>query len=221
MKKYIITTLENKPTRGENVRLLDSQLSERHSLIDVIIAPDWRIFQHTSLNPEQYRQQSLTLAYYNICMRQLYWGLAVFVIMEDDLHIFDQNKFTSHLFDFEDSYHKIGAEFGYLSLTDANIEGAQTEELTFTWNKVKGNYWETPATIWTQKMARIFVDHISEKLKTGLWLGHIDHELQKIMIEQNLTYLCPKSQFCAGLSSYKNPPVEFDKTGSISEVSSL
>lgn len=221
MKKYIITTLENKPTRGENVRKMDAKLSQVCSPVEIVIAPDWRIFQHTSLNPEQYRQQSLTLAYYNICHRQLFWGSNTFVICEDDLHFFDFNQFIASVHDFDSSFHKYVAEFAYLSLTDANIEGAQTAPVNDNWNRVQGNYWETPATIWTQKMARIFVDYISKKLELNLWLGHIDHELQKIMIEQKLTYLCPTTQFSAGLSSYATPPVEFDKTGSISEVSSL
>ena len=218
MKKYIITTLENQPARGQNVIRLDNQISGYLNDANIIIAPDWRIFKHTELTEKQWKHQSLTLAYYNICMRQLYWGSATFVICEDDLHIFNPKDFTQHTLDFSDTYHKTGADFGYLALTDHNIQSAQVEEFNGLWNQVKANYWETPATIWTQKMARIFVDHISAKLEKGIWVGHIDHELLQIHLVHKLLFLCPKTQFCAGLSTYKTPPVEFDRSGSISEI---
>lgn len=218
MKAFIITTLDNKQARSKNVEQIGIESALTY---EIVIAPDWRIFKHTSLNPEQYKQQSLTLAYYNICLKAMYLEPEQFVIFEDDAHITDSELFFEKGLELRRlmaMYDKI--KFAYLSRTDHNIESAHVRDEfeSYGWQTVVANYWETPATLWTLDMAKIFVEYISKKLEQGLWLGHIDHELQKIMIEQKLTYLCPKDQFIVGLSSYKTPPVEFDRTGSISGI---
>ena len=163
-----------------------------------ILAPDWKMFKHTELNPEQYKHQSLTLAYYQACQTAFFFNADPFVIIEDDLKITHFGNFE-HISRYDVMPND--AHLCYLSLTKHNQESAIVEPHDHLWNKVKANYWETPATLWTIEMAQKFIDHIEKKLEKGLWLGHIDHELMKMHMEQKLNFYCPVEQCCFGLSS--------------------
>lgn len=215
MNLYAITTYHNRETRWKNLKWQIERI--RNTILffqelKTIIATDWKMYRHTNLSPQQYKQQSLTLAYYQACQMAVYDDLYQFVIIEDDIQISDILLFN----DLVDDHFEF--DLCYLSLTKHNKESAIVEPYNNLWNKIVANYWETPATLWTIEMAKKFIHHIEKKLETGLWLGHIDHELMKMHTELKLNYYCPVEQCCYGLSSEpEKAKGVIDLTGSISE----
>ncbi len=211
MNLYAITTYHNRETRWSHLNGVINDLEEDF-FVNIILSTDWKMFKHTNLSPEQYKQQSLTLAYYQACQMAIYDDSYQFVIVEDDLQIDNMDLFRELI----DSVFEFN--LCYLSLTKHNQESAIVEPHNHLWNKVIANYWETPATLWTIEMAQLFINHIEKKLEKGLWLGHIDHELMKMHVEQKLNYYCPVEQCCFGLSSEpEKAKWIIDLTGSISE----
>lgn len=197
MNLYAITTHHNKETRHKHLTSVIENLElDTDFYVHPVLAPNWKIFKYTNLSPEQYKQQSLTLAYYQICQTAVFNQDFQFVIIEDDLIITSLFKFTKLIAREPDD-----VDLCYLSLTKHNQESAIVEPHDRLWNKVKANYWETPATLWTIEMAQKFIDHIEKKLESGLWLGHIDHELLQMHETLKLNYYCPVEQCCFGLSS--------------------
>lgn len=214
MNLYAITTHHNKETRHKHlITVIENLELDTDYSVYPILAPNWKMFKHTNLSPEQYKQQSLTLAYYQICQTAVFNQDFQFVIIEDDLIIINLAKFSELI-----TYEPYDMHLCYLSLTKHNQESAIIEPHDHLWNKVLANYWETPATLWTIEMAKKFIDHIEKKLETGLWLGHIDHELMKMHLEMKLNYYCPVEQCCFGLSSEPEKAKGIiDLKGSISE----
>jgi len=197
MNLYAITTHHNRETRWEHLRGLVYQPDYLFPVNFIpVLAPDWRLFKYTDLKPDQYKHQSLTLAYYQICQTAVFSQQSQFVIVEDDLNITNLRKFLELIMFEPDDIHLC-----YLALTKHNQESAYTEPHNHLWNKIIANYWETPATLWTIEMAQLFIDWIEKKLESGLWLGHIDHELLQMHETLKLNYYCPVEQCCYGLSS--------------------
>jgi hypothetical protein len=197
MNLYAITTHHNRNTRHEHLtQLIENLELETDFYVHPILATDWRIFEYSTLKPQQYKHQSLTLAYYQICQTAVFSQQSQFVIIEDDLNITNLRKFLELIMFEPDDIHLC-----YLALTKHNQEAAEVEPYNHLWNKVKANYWETPATLWTIEMAQKFIEWIEKKLEKGLWLGHIDHELLQMHETLKLNYYCPVEQCCYGLSS--------------------
>jgi hypothetical protein len=160
-----------------------------------VVATDWKLFIHTSLNPKQYKQQSLTIAYYQVCQTARFMGLDRFVMLEDDLQITDRDGFIDRMIYREEF------DLCYLTRTRHNQEGAKTSPHNDLFDKVNSNWWETPATLWSAKFAERFIDHIEAKTNEGLWLGHIDHELDKLNQTGEFMFLGSTKQVAIGLSS--------------------
>jgi len=199
MNLYAITTHHNRETRWEHLIgiIYDNDLDDGDPFdFFPVLAIDYNLFKHTNLLPEQYKHQSLTLAYYQICQTAVFSQQSQFVIIEDDLNITNLRKFLELIMFEPDDIHLC-----YLALTKHNQESAYTEPHNHLWNKIIANYWETPATLWTIEMAQLFIDWIEKKLESGLWLGHIDHELLQMHTSLKLNYYCPVEQCCYGLSS--------------------
>ena len=213
MNLYAITTYHNRETRWKHLKSIINELDEDF-FTNTILATDWKMFKHSKLLREQYKQQSLTLAYYQACQLAIFNNHFRFVIIEDDLKIDYFIRFSTLARFLPPN----DAHLCYLALTAHNFESAIVEPYNRWWNKVVANYWETPATLWTIEMAKKFIHHIEKKLETGLWLGHIDHELMKMHTELKLNYYCPVEQCCYGLSSEpEKAKGVIDLTGSISE----
>lgn len=207
MTTYLITTHHNKDTRHEYIK--DHLYS-----FDVvpIMASDWRMFKHTNLNEAQYKQQSLTLAYYTSCQTAVFCDLEEFMILEDDVHIYNKFLFDSALESLPHDFDLV-----YLAYTKHNAEGAITKPYNEYYATVIANYWETPATLWSIDFAKKFIQYIESKLEKGLWLGHIDHELLKILTEQRPKYYCLTEPLVIGLSSEpEKAPQTIDLSNSIS-----
>jgi len=195
MKTFLITTHHNKDTRHRYIK-------EHLKGVDYIpiLAPDWKMFRHTGLNDKQYKQQSLTLAYYQIAQTALFLNLKEFTIMEDDLNITDWKML-------DELYENIPEHFDvcYLTRTDHNIASAMVKEYSHHFSKIVNNWWETPITHWSERFARNFVFHIEQKLEEGLWLGHVDHELLQINYKGSVNFYGSNFQIAQGISTSKQP----------------
>lgn len=169
-KIFLITTHHNRDTRHERIKreLLGLDYTP-------ILAPDWKMFRHTSLNQKQYKHMSLTLAYYQICQTAVFQELDKFIIIEDDLHVVDESLLQELISNPPGDF-----DLCYLTRTDHNRESAVTKPYNTNFERVASNWWETPITMWTARFAQKFIKHIEAKLEEGLWLGHIDHELVKL-----------------------------------------
>lgn len=164
---FLITTHHNSHTRHNYIT---EHLSEINYI--PVMALDWQMFRYTDLTESQYKHQSLTLAYYQIAQTAMFQDIQHYTVMEDDLNVIDwaimKQQFPK---DFD---------LCYLTMTDHNKEAAQVEPYSPHFNRIIGNWWETPITEWSLKFATRFVEHIQFKLSHSLWLGHIDHELIKL-----------------------------------------
>lgn len=204
---FLITTIHNQPTRWDRIQkhLADSLQGEQ---IFPVLAPDWKMFTHTDLNPKQYKQQSLTLAYYQICQTAVFLELEDFIVMEDDIQIMDPDR----LFDLA-VWMPENFDLVYLTRTDHNHRSAETQPHDEYFDKVIRNYWETPITAWSISFAKKFINHIQSKLESGLWLGHIDHELLQLCETKKYYFYAAKDKIAVGLSNIEQSVMS--KEGSI------
>ena len=204
---FLITTIHNQHTRWARVKAhLEQTLGEGE--VYPILAPDRDMFKHTTLNPKQYKQQSLTLAYFQAAQTALFLGLDDYVVLEDDVLISHENE----LFDLE-VFMPENFDLVYLTRTKHNSESAEVLPYDQYFDIVVGNYWETPITAWSIKFAKEFIAHVQSKLKESLWLGHIDHELMKLCETKKYYFYASKQQVALGLSNVEQS--EMSKEGSI------
>lgn len=204
---FLITTHHNRETRHDYIK------DHLYSFNPIpVLAVDWKLFRHTNLNPEQYKQQSLTLAYYTACQTAVFADMEEFIIFEDDVQVSSNLLLVQYLDSLPHDFDLV-----YLSRTKHNIEGGVTKPYSDHYSIVVSNYWETPATFWSIEFAKKFIDYIENKLESGLWLGHIDHELMKILKESKPRFYCLNEQIIIGLSSEpEKAPEKLNLTNSIS-----
>lgn len=207
MTTFLITTHHNKDTRHEYIR----EHLFRYDFIP-ILATDWRFFTHTSLNDKQYKQQSLTMAYYTACQTAIFMQIDEFMIFEDDVCVTSKFILDELLIQLPEDF-----DLCYLSRTRHNIESAVLTPYDEVFSRVKGNYWETPATVWNIYFAEAFITHIESKINHGLWIGHIDHELMKMNELGLFKFYAPNEQIVIGLSSEpEKAPTNLNLNNSIS-----
>lgn len=123
--------IHNRNTRWEHLtQVIENLELQTDFYVHPILATDWRIFEYSTLKPQQYKHQSLTLAYYQICQTAVFSQQSQFVIVEDDLTITNLRKFLELImFEPEDLH------LCYLSLTKHNQESAYTEPHNHLWFK--------------------------------------------------------------------------------------
>jgi len=200
---FLITTHHNRLTRHERIK---QELQDWDYI--PILAPDWKMFKHTDLNPKQYKQQSLTLAYYQACQTAVFMEVDYFTIVEDDI------EFTSVTPLGCDGPPPEGWDLIFATRTNHNQESAETEDINHVdYDRVISNWWETPFTRWSISFANEFIDHIEAKLEQGLWLGHVDHELMKLCETGKYKFYGSKHKTAIGLSNTDQDVM--DKAGSI------
>lgn len=204
---FLITTHHNRETRYDYIK------DHLYSFNPIpILAVDWKLFQYTNLNSKQYKHQSLTLAYYTACQTAVFADMEEFIIFEDDVQITSNMLLDQYLDSLPHDFDLV-----YLAYTKHNAEGAITKPYNEYYATVIANYWETPATLWSIDFAKKFIQYIESKLEKGLWLGHIDHELLKILTEQRPKYYCLTEPLVIGLSSEpEKAPQTIDLSNSIS-----
>lgn len=204
---FLITTIHNEKTRWDRINdhLNDVFTDE---FIFPVLATDTRILSHTAIKTEKIKHQSLTMAYYTICQTAIFLKLEDFTILEDDLLIVKKDEL-------HDLFVLMPEDFDlcYMTRTDHNNRSAKTKPYNEHWDTVVANWWETPITTWSNKFAHDFCAHIQNKLKDGIWLGHIDHELVQMVNTRRYKIYGAVTQTAIGLSNVKQ--VEMSKEGSI------
>jgi hypothetical protein len=204
---FLITTIHNQQTRWDRIKTHLADLIKNDQVFPVL-APDWKMFEHTDLNPKQYKQQSLTLAYYQICQTAMFLELDDYVVLEDDVKIVHPDQVFDALVQMPEDF-----DLCYLTRTTHNQESAETTYHDQNFDRVHANYWETPITAWSQHFAQKFVEWIQNKLQNGLWLGHIDHELLQMNDTGKYSFFAVRDMIAVGLSN--SDQSEMSKEGSI------
>lgn len=207
MKAFLITTQYNELTRWEHAK---RELSACGISYFPILATDWRMYEHTTLSPAQYKHQSLTLAYYQACQTAVFLGLKEFMIFEDDILVKDRLELY-HVIHNPPKYFDIC----FLTRTEHNKIAAETIPYDSAYDLIKGNWWETPATMWSEKFARTFIHHIHSKLHGQLWLGHIDDIINDFIKAGAGYFFGAKAQTIIGLSNTEQDIIS--REGSISQ----
>lgn len=202
---FLITTTHNASTRWPRIK---DELMDQGIDVFPILATDYNLFKHTDLNTAQYKQQSLTMAYLTACQTAVYLGIDQFTIFEDDVKVIDPNQLDMTMLNYPDQF-----DLCYLTETDHNQKSAKTYTVDENWQKILGNWWETPATLWSIRFAKVFIHHIENKIKSGLWLGHVDHELMKLCESGEFNFFGSRHRTCIGLSNSEQ--TEMSVEGSI------
>lgn len=195
MTVYLITTIHNRETRWEYIR---NHLNGIGVVFTVVIAPDYRLFQYAGLTHQQAKHQSLSMAYFQIAQAALFDGHTKYLVFEDDVMLNDnfEQDFLSAINSLPEDW-----DFFYGTKTEHNRECGKTAKVNDLVCKVKKDWWETPVTLWGERIIPYFVQYISNKLDQNLWVGNIDHELLKICEEGKLNFYASEKNLANGMSS--------------------
>lgn len=204
---FVITTHHNRLTRHGFIK---QELDKARLSYYPILAPDYNLFKHTQIEQNQFKRQSLTLAYYQTCQTAIFQGHERFIIMEDDCHIYDDTKLIRSL-----DYIPPDAALCYLTRTEHNRLSAKTVACNEFFDLINSNWWETPITLWTDFFAHYFISYISRKITESPWLGNIDHELVKITESGLFKVYGAVHKTVIGMSN--TDQIMMSKEGSISE----
>lgn len=192
-KIFLITTIHNRDSRWQYIR---QHLYENGIEYTPILAPDFSFIPEETV--KRAKHISLTLAYYQIAQTAMFEGLLNYMVIEDDINlsqdghsdILEAIRFTPEDFD-----------LCYLTKVQQNHD-AQTRPYNEHLDRIIGNWWETPATLWSLKFAEAFCKEIASKQVLGS-IGNIDHELLKMNDTGKYNFFGAKKNTANGLSTIR------------------
>lgn len=195
MEVFLITTIHNRESRWEYIK----NHLEGIGLVNIpILAPDYRLF--SGLTEQQAKHQSLTLSYLHIAQRWLFKPFGHYAVIEDDVQFCEG---------FAENFIKLGIntpadwDFVYATKTAHNKEAGRTIPVNDYICKVIGDWWETPITVWNERIIKTFNDRMMAKIGKE-HLGNIDHELLRICEEGELNFYGSEKNIANGLSTARH-----------------
>lgn len=172
MIAFLITTWHNRVSRHDYIRHEAAESLPFCDQIHPVLATDYNVFMRAGLGQKQAKHLSLTLAYQQIAQQADFMKLERYIVIEDDLRVTDRPALWESVEHLPDDFDVV-----YLTRTKHNDECADTVPYSDYFELIKGNWWETPITLWSGAFAKRFNDHIMDKAKEHIWTGHIDHVL--------------------------------------------
>lgn len=196
MNVFLITTAHNEHTRWDHAK------SQMLGLTHIpFLAPDYRLFQFAGLSEKRAKHQSLTMAYLQIAQAAIFAGESQYMVVEDDISFCP--GFEDEMIKTIDSTPK-DWDFLYLTQTPHNKEASKIIPVNDYICKVIDNHWETPITVWGERLIKTFNERMMQKLNEDIWTGHIDHELLKICQEGTLNFYAATKNLANGLSTVRH-----------------